>query len=404
MLGYFVLGSWFRSRIKLVLLAAIGYTIYLLQAPVFFPVHRSSCEQTKAVALYKLRHKVSNQESNGLSTHAWKGANQPLPGLLSYDQRYTDLQNPQVCYRPSLSPVAIVIRIGPEHKWSDDFILSVRAIVVEVGWAYSAEVYILQHVESVSLKSVPREFWPFMLQVTTHDLFHGYSRNVTKPLPNPPSKIPLIAQLNHMTEVWFMLQHKHEFAWFVESDVRSTGHWHTMLQHIESEASAKSNRTIDLITFGPHFAPEPDWHWATSLLQFPKSSWTMALLQVHRISRSLALAMHQELQAGRNAYFECFIPTVATKAGLQKFTFANPIFSDTESTFDQHPFKGIACLSTKNPSLKNDNLIYSNLLKEDEFCHGTTYSPATGFTPRYYEQWKNGQFSAPPSFLHPVKL
>lgn len=401
-----------RPVLFLGLLAAVYYLFLSISAASSADPFLN-CDEVAQNDLRPSQDVKENDEGRALD-HGWIGANRILPGCWTYQDRtilYEHRLSPALSTCMATKPqsrTAFMVRIDETQKWTKDFTMSIRALLYELKWRKNYDIHILQHITGKS-PAIPDEFRSITTQFVLEDLVKDYEKSIIDPIPDPPVVLPIIAQYNHMSETWFMRRHRqYEFVWFSEGDVRLTGPWDVFLTDVELEMMHAGNIKMDLVNFGPHFAPDKTWHWANSLHQFPQTNWTMSLLQLHRVSKALANAMHDEHAAGRNAYFESFIPTVATKAGLNKFVYANAVFSDSKDGFDPHPFKGIACITTKGPSVREQNLYYGNMAESDKrgdlFCHGTTYSPSRGFAPRYYKDWMDSSSVCRPiSLVHPVK-
>lgn len=366
-----------------------------------------------------------------LNISGWVGANALMNQCWKYEDRFRNYETMPDRYaghnrcnnisrsqKPEQTRSVFVIRIGETQKWTKDIILSVRALVAEVGWRQRTDVFILQHLNrsaalGVSVNLVPEEFRPFTLQFSMDNIMVDYEPGVIAPIDNPPMNIPVMAQFNHMAETYFMRKFpEYDFGWFAEIDVRLIGRWDTFLNHIDLTMSRKvpQGKSIDLISFTPSYKADRSWLWANSMMKFPLSELTMSLLQVHRVSRALVDKMHEHHLAGNNAYFEGFMTTVATMAGLNKFIYANPVFADVAPAITGKPFTGIATVNLSSGRLHPKNLYLGNLEEEDEaqerkvLYHGATYSPQNMFAGKYYSQWKSSSdICRPVSLVHPVK-
>lgn len=371
-------------------------------------------------------------DQNGRSNNdGWIGANKLLRNgdcwtykdrfdrYLSMPKRYF-LHNEcnRIQRTRSVPRTAIVIRVGESTIWSQDLKLSIRAMVSELGWKLGMDVFVLQHVavHKSRTSNLPSEFEAFTMQFTMNELVTDYNATIIEPIPNPPMKIPIISQFNHMAETYFMRKFpEYEFAWFVENDVRLTGRWDLFLEDVEAAMNATMlTRTTDLITFTPSYKVNRTWLWANSLAAFPLEALTMTLLQLHRISRGLAMKMHESHLAGRNAYFEGYVSTVATMNNMTKLVFANPVFANSTPAFTGRPFTGIANVVIGSDRMHKQNLWVVNAedpqktpngtKKEQNLFHGATYSPLDVFSRTYYQQWQSRSFVCRPySLVHPVK-
>ncbi|CCG82890.1 Putative uncharacterized protein [Taphrina deformans PYCC 5710] len=374
---------------------------------------------------YTYDHSISRTNISG-----WVGANNLIDGCWTYKERYHNYDKlPRtyfhhnecnLLYPPSHPErTAFNIRLTGDQIWTTDVILSIRAVVVELSWIRGFDVYILQHINSHKTfvrESVPAEFRSFTIQFTLDELIRDYDPKIVRPIVDAPERLPVMAQYNHLAETFFMRKHpQYDFAWFVEIDTRSMGPWDLFLNDIESSIHTvvPDNRRIDLLTFTPSYKVDLGWPWANSLSQFPNASLTMSLLQTHRISRALSEQMHRHHLIGRNGYFEGFMTTVATSENLNKFIYANPVFSDQVPAFTGMPFTGIAEVDVTRARLHKKNLYLGNLeaggrYKEETkgkvLWHGATYSPAAGFSERYYGEWmESDTVCRPASLVHPVK-
>lgn len=390
------------------------------------------CEQTydlvnSLVGETTTTTKVLRDENGRPNNTGWVGANRLLDeDCWTYKNRYGHYHDLPAgfsfhnkCHKhlQQQSSTAFVIRMAESQVWSDDLILSIRAVVSEVGWKKGFDVFILQHIEdpqSFDKSSVPFEFRPYTIQFTDSEVIKDYDPTVFYAINDPPQGLSRIAQYNHMAETFFMRaqgnQH-YKFAWFAEVDLRSMGRWDKYLDKVvESiERNAPSDKTMDLVNFGPSYHATLDWAWGKSLKQFPPQDFTMSLLQLHRVSRSLVDTMHKFHKKGFNAYFEGFPTTVATTSGLNRFTFVNPVFSNGTEPFTGDPFTGIADVDIDGDRLQKKNLWMGNF---EDFppnssrllYHGTTYCPLANFSKGYYNQWMEDEnVCRPASLVHPVK-
>lgn len=367
-----------------------------------------------------------------LNISGWVGANALMNECWTYEDRFRNyeimpsrysLHNK--CNRVSRAAADIsdrsrsvlVVRVSGSQNWTQDMILSIRALVAEVGWRQRMDVFILQHLEADidsqnTSVSIPHEFEPYTLHLSMDDIMVEYEQSVIEPIANPPMNISVMAQYNHMAETYFMRMYpQYDFAWFVESDVRLIGRWDTFLNHVDLIMKRKvpRDKTVDLVSFTPSYKADRSWLWANSMMKFPLSELTMSLLQVHRVSRALIQEMHEHHLAGNNAYFEGFMPTVATMAGLNKFIYANPVFADSLPAVTGKPFTGIATVELEGKRLHSKNLYIGNLEEEvvqgkHVLYHGATYSPLNAFAGRYYKQWRLSKSQCRAvSLVHPVK-
>lgn len=368
---------------------------------------------------------VGKTSSGRSNTTGWISANKLIDDKCwTYNDRYGHYHGMPPAYKfhnechrllKHTTSTAFVIRLSEDQVWTDDVILSIRAIVAELGWKQGFDVFILQHIESFkdyNFLSVPAEFRPFAYQFTNTEIMKDYNAEVFLPIKNPPLEIPLIAQYNHMVETYFMRSRpEYKFGWFAEVDLRSMGRWDIYLDKVEESIkhTTPKGSTMDLVNFGPSYLATSDWAWGKSLAQFNAEDYTMALLQLHRISRALVKEMHEAHKRGKNAYFEGFPTTVTTTSGLNRFTFTNPVFSNGTIPFTGDPFTGIANVDIAGPRLQKTNLYIGNL---EDFpkgsprllYHGATYCPLGKFSKPYYSEWiANGTICRPSSIVHPVK-
>lgn len=408
-------------------------TIFLLQSWLFQWGHKleglSKCDSFREQNMYSLLGVKPDGEMkfdrDGIPhNNGWAGANKMIDtGCWTYKTRYKPhkknpdgrLSEVNACnaqqYSNDPERTVFLVRMASNQEWTDDLSLAMRALISELGWNQGMDIFILQHVDEPDVFTpAPAIFEPLIIRFTLAEISKDYPKDAVRGSPNPAAQIPLIAEYNHLAETWFMHEHpEYEFAWIAESDVRTTGPWDIYIPTViaESERVAPNER-IDLINFGPSWHPGREWNWASDLHQFPETNWTVCLLQLHRISRALADAMYEEHSLGHNAYFETYVPTVATHHNLTKFTFGNPVFADGDEPFNARPFFGIAGVPVNNPSYQSKNLYFGNLEEVDQgatpvLYHGATYSPSHALAKRYHDQWRTEGVCRPISLVHPVK-
>lgn len=390
----------------------------------------NACGQTHAlvtslVAETTASMMISKDKSGRANNYGWISANKLIDDKCwTYQDRYAHYHNlpPATkfvndCHAHLKQPasMAFVIRVGETQFFTEDLILSIRAIIAEIGWKQGIDIFILQYIEDVSesdVSSIPSEFHSLLIRFNRNDLIADYDPRVFEPIASAPIKIPVIAEYNHMAETYFMRSRpQYQHAWFVEADVRLIGRWDTYLDKVEQsmQKNTPPGMTMDLVNFGPSYLATPDWAWGKSLFQFNLPDYTMALLQLHRISRPLINKMHEAHKEGKNAYFEGFATTIATASGLNRFTFVNPVFSNGSDPFAGDPFTGIGDVDIDGDRLQKKNLYMGNLEEFPEksprlLYHGATYCPMAKLTKPYYDEWKqNDTVCRAASLVHPVK-
>jgi reversibly glycosylated polypeptide/UDP-arabinopyranose mutase len=234
---------------------------------------------------------------------------QPSRRSVSYADRYGSS-----CVVPPVSRESkeemVVLRIGKNGVWSDDYRRNVCAMLVEAG-GRSRTVYLYVMEERVQF--VPEEFLPWVVLM-----------NETAVRASNPSFTSGYVHGDMAVAKLMMVDFpQYKRAWVMEDDCRVAGHWGDLFDH----ASARCDADADLVVWKgkrvqpSRFSTSVWWHqpqyfhgaWARQVPVL-RGEWTMGFA----MSRRLAGALQRlGVEGTFNDNQEVNLPTAAHESGLR---------------------------------------------------------------------------------------
>ncbi|CCG83291.1 protein of unknown function [Taphrina deformans PYCC 5710] len=225
---------------------------------------------------------------------------------------------------------ALVLRLEIDNLFTDDAILNLRALLLEVGWYFGIDVNILQiRGEEYDDEKVPVEFRRLLVNYRADTVFDGFPEDThAKDKINRPG-------LNYNLDVgsryattfyqfpqtwWFDQKEEYSFAYFIDSHVRHTGSYN----HLFKSITQMIPRNADLVTMDPVQVTKPSVLWGAGEAARPESYYRGRFM-LHGISRKLSAMMKDSLMAGLNAPHDGFLPAVAVKNEAVIVMFAHPV-------------------------------------------------------------------------------
>lgn len=351
----------------------------------------------------------------------------------------------------SRNRTAIVLALEYDVLFTEDAVLNLRALIVEVGWYHNYDVVLLQNIKKhdetpEQIDKIPEEFRDLVVKFTNDDVFEGYPES-----PDFKTKIDrhgmryatdfdkYCSTFYQFAQVGFFDTFpEYKFAYFLESHVRSTGNYQELFSAIQSSAAevesqlrsegadvAVGGDDIDLITLDPVDVIKPAMYWTGPELASPESYFRGKLV-VHGVSRNLVVAMNETLMSGTNAPHEAFLPAVAVKYGFNIAMFAHPIMKrpdgllfETYSVPSKQNFKimNLAAQQQQHDRSKQDDEEESTRDQEQQrqvWQHGGTFNAdaqkwvdhersQTKWINDLYQDWKRDPGTCVPGLLvYPV--
>jgi hypothetical protein len=365
-----------------------------------FVNYESLCLHTRQK--YSLVADKIRTTKNSTNIEHWKvgaGVDAVNDGCLTYKERYAPYEEElfgnellSTCNR--MFPLedkrsAFGIRISEKQLYVKDFELFLRSLIVELGWKMGIDVVLLVFVQdkkSFDVEKVPKEFQSLL---TLHDKFdiahHFPTENVFLDPNFQVIGYPAVAVYGHMSGLWFLKAHpQYDYTWNIESDVRGTGSWESILNHM--------GRKEDFTSIWPFEPTSSEWMWDTD--KFETKDKFNSLQCVYGMSRKYFQAAEKELALGNNAFLEVFLPSVAKKHGLSASHSAYPVFykDGTEATWREKII---------NPDWVVQRGVHDRYQLRTTFDFTNPEAQA----PQYHEEWKtNDSFCSPATFIHPVKV
>jgi hypothetical protein len=323
-------------------------------------------------------------------------------GCMTAQQRYAPYMSPMVgterlleCNRKvkrNQKPAVFGIRISEKQSYVLDFQRFLRSVVAELGWNLGIDVALLVYAENkqqFNVSQVPKEFQSLLRVHDNKDVVEAFPKLTVFKDPNfQLDGYPPVALYGHASALWLMkTQPQYEYLWVIESDIRATGTWDTILHHL--------GRNHDFVTPFPTEKTDPAWMWSTD--RFEVKDLYNGLQCFFGISRQYATAAEQELALENNAFLEVFLPSVAHKHGLTSQYAAFPVFEQPNTNYP---------LGWKDKS-SIPAWVQVKGVYQEKYQHRRTFDitypqvPA----PEYYEDWnKDLSFCTPATILHPIKV
>lgn len=237
---------------------------------------------------------------------------------------------------------AIVLRVSPDHIFTTDALLSMRALVVEVGWHHKADIVLLQNIETHAGHGrdnpAPAEFEDLVITYNSDDIFGSYPE--VKGMEN---RIGLnyehwrgryTQKYYHYVQAWFFEQRpEYAFAYFVDTHVRSLSTWGQIFSAIQD--ALRGQPRPDLLTLAPIMITKPN-AWPPELQGPPENAYKVNLA-VHGISRRLGAAIRRHVDGHIIAPSDVFLPSVTLHYQYNIAMFAHPLIKPNNSLLF-HPY------------------------------------------------------------------
>jgi hypothetical protein len=322
---------------------------------------------------------------------------------LTYENRYRAYQTPTLSNEKLIecnslldkNATAFGIRISQNQVFSNDIQNFIRSVITEVGWIAGVDVVLLYFVDgdknSVVPTNIPEEFQPLL---RIHDRFDIVTEFPTEAVVFDgvfqQAGYPAIGVFGHMSGLWFMKKNpQYEFMWIIESDVRSTGSWARILDHLGTNQ--------DFMTTYPIEKTDPTWVWKSP--KFDQDDLYNGLQVFYGTSKSFAAIAYRELELGNNAFLEQFLPSVAKKNNMTTSYTALPVYGKVELT--EWINELFVYNKRKMPSWAIVKGTESHL-----FEVGSTFVNFGGAAAQpFYEHWiTEPSFCPTTAIIHPIKM
>ena len=142
---------------------------------------------------------------------------------------------------------------------------------------------------------------------------HPFSLNELNQLGYPFEVTHLVPGNVHLSMVHFAHAHpQYDRIWFIEYDVRFTGHWDDIVRAVQQDPSDF------LTTRVMRHHQKPSWYWWSSLKHptehIPKSARLRAFNPFCRISRNALMHVHQKQLDGWEGHNEVLVTTLLDQA------------------------------------------------------------------------------------------
>lgn len=235
---------------------------------------------------------------------------------------------------------AVVLQLESNNLFTEDATLNLRALILEAGWYLNMDVILLQNVgshEEYNPDKVPEEFRKLLINFEKVQVFAGYPNEAkaTNMVDRPSLNYGggefsrYVTAFYHFTQIWFFKQRpEYDFAYFIESHVRSFSDYKELLQKIKTLTEGKE--APDFVTLDPIVLTKPTTYWSGKESGLPESYFKNKLV-VYGVSRRLVAAMEDNLMAGINALHEAFLPATAIKNNYNIYTLAHPIIKRNDN-------------------------------------------------------------------------
>ncbi|KAJ6263303.1 hypothetical protein Dda_1866 [Drechslerella dactyloides] len=329
----------------------------------------------------------------------------------TYEDRFSAYKDPSPVMSAAISDNnnvnkskrAVLLRMGSNQEWGEQFTLHARALVLEAGYLGKYDIVILTHLEmddgakATWMQRVPEELRPLVQTFT--------SKQVREWLPRS-AKFKSIFDQNHLVVQMFMAQNpKYEFVYSVEADARLIGRWDVFLDDIDLEyayhrklkAPDQEMPAIpDLVTFESLRRPRDAWPWLEKecVEHFQGIENIRASLGiVWGWSRRMTDEMTRLNEKGINCYFEYFAPSTAYQQNLTTFFYQHPLYCPRTTPSSRNTMK-------KEQLGKND----PRSVQHEKVAVGCTYYFVNPHSQPFWEQWYHTPAACrPPALIHPVK-
>lgn len=317
--------------------------------PLIKNINPTSCEARRAE--YKelvdgriLRNKVSrgaDNELEGLSLELSQSQSIFSQTCWTSDDRYAHYTDPVDVALNKCNEIAtpmnrtsVVLALEYNVLFTEDAILNLRSLILEVGWYYNWDVILLQNIpdhEKDEIDRIPEEFRELVVKYTNDDIFDGFPDATNAKNKINRNRLSYHGTFDRYTSTFYQFAQvaffetfpEFEFAYFLESHVRNTGSYQELFGAIQG--STRSSRVpVDLLSLEPIVVTKPAVFWSGSEASKPESYYKAKHI-VHGISRRLAVSMNESLYAGINAVHEAFLPAVALKHDYNIVMFAHPV-------------------------------------------------------------------------------
>lgn len=407
--------------------------------PVLKPSASSHCESFRQTILESIDDiepsgKWNRDEDGYIVSGRWLGSNQAMEGCLSFDarhehvRRYATMADKPVlsACNPNLEPgaerQAVLIRMAAQNfPWSEDQVLSMRAIVLELGWVMGMDVVILRHINPLDPpddSAIPDDLRELVKDFTDTDLMQSYPEDIFRILDQDQYHLlfPMVALYNHIAPIWFYhsMQARgvsYDYIYTIEYDVRNTGFWHSLIRDVQKQWIVQSEQKLtmpDLLTFSPLFPTTPEWVFASSKSaeSLSREEHHHGLLQVYGQSPALLDAIHRALLSGKNDYFEAFPPTVAVQGSLKSFVYLPPTFHQKNPVVNAFFPQDQSIPDVTLPVVHSSKVTYGNIFDPQQIGYYETYFHAAYWNNEFYSEWKSevdGESCRPGTLIHPVK-
>ncbi|CAD6584158.1 MAG: hypothetical protein CYPHOPRED_002629, partial [Cyphobasidiales sp. Tagirdzhanova-0007] len=282
---------------------------------------------------------------------------------LTHQERYALYDSPlpsSLPLPPTHTSTVLLLRVRPTlllEPIDPDFLLHIRALIAELQGDVGIDVYLVTNIDVNEssrnfLKQLPLEFRERTFVFHWEDLTACY----------PEGTFANVVFDNHASINWFLESpsgQQYSFAWYLEEDVRSTGSWSNLFNHINASIPR-------------HEPPAMPWELRSNLIQVNRSGdgiwqpdliltgyldgaqfWEdlqlgvkpgrcgtfmkpkeigKAFVQFVGISRRMHDIMTKYYQLGYSCYFEAFPISVAKKHGLAIAKVTLPGFKHVNTT------------------------------------------------------------------------
>lgn len=316
-----------------------------LSLPANFEPEETSCRELRNYYDHQLQLRGASSslkfdESGSIADEPWQlSKSQALfdSGCWTSQDRYRlygSVINAQVnsCNQVEglMNRTAFVLRVTPDHIFTTDALLSLRALVVEVGWHHKADIVLLQNIETHAGHGrdnpVPAEFDALAMTYKSDDIFGDYPEakgNENRFGLNYENWRGKYTQKYYQyVQAWFFEQRpEYEFAYFVDTHVRSLSSWNQIFSAIQ--VALEGQPQPDLLTLAPIMVTKPN-AWPPERQGPPENAYKVNLA-VHGISRRLGAAIRTHINDRIVAPLDVFLPSITIQYQYNIAMFAHPL-------------------------------------------------------------------------------
>ena len=402
-------------------------------------------------------------EQGGAAETAQESA--AAPGA-SYDWLGVLSTDPHKFYRPRADRkrTALVLRSYQGFTWTEDMILSLRALICELSLNNPGmpwDIRILVEVKDPSLSvftsewdryrvlmtSVPREFWGLVDLWSEQEMVVLYAGLPGRFINNMIAQTSYRACLMPLQK--FYLDHQqYDYVWNWELDVRYIGNMLTFFEGVEKYARdeplqpgmakyeqwyiphvhaserrwAPLNETshvgveADLITLGPIFDPQGSgWYWTHDVQNYALGQDTPRRASIGtnmRMSRGLLEAMNVvNAEAKKSLHCEAWPTTLVLHSQVER-SHNHSFYPEAGFTYTLPlPFKGVFAPHPIYFRHEWDVDVLHSMLNRQDFYEPRIENLHKDSSFYYHAQharevylgWKHGDVCRAPSLLHPIK-